>query len=97
MKKTAILFLVLVLIVSAFCGCTNRKNEIVPTTSPIVTTTPGDEIIKDDEVMPDVEDGVITDENTEDGVIKDDNIKDDVITNDKNETLPAEGEKNTAG
>ena len=91
MKKTAILFLALVMIVSVFCGCTRRNDVIEPTVSPIVTTSPGqDEVLPDDDLVPDAEDGVITDDNVEDGV----------VTDDKTEVLPAEGdknEKNTAG
>ncbi|NLV86491.1 MAG: hypothetical protein GX025_04665 [Clostridiales bacterium] len=93
MKKTAILFLALVIIVSAFCGCTNRKNEIMPSVSPIVTTTPTGEIIPDEDVVPDVEDGIVTDKDTENGVIRDDKIEDGVETDGKSEKLPADIDK----
>ncbi len=93
MKKTAILFLALVILISAFCGCTNRKNVIEPNVSPIVTTTPTDEIIPEGDVVPDVEDGIITDKDTENGVIKDDTIKDGVETDGKSEKLPDDIEK----
>ena len=93
MKKTAVLFLALVIVLSAFCGCTNRKNEINPSVSPIVTTTPGEEIIPDKDVMPDVEDGIVTDKDTENGAIRDDKIQDGVETDGKSEKLPADIDK----
>lgn len=93
MKKTAILFLALVIVLSAFCGCTTRKNEIKPDVSPIVTTTPTGEIMPDEDVVPEVEDGIITDKDTENGVIKDDKIENGVETDGKSEKLPDDIEK----
>lgn len=67
MKNTALLILTLVMIASIFCGCTTRKNNVVvPTISPIITTSPGqDDLIPGDDVVPDVEDGIVTDDKTD--------------------------------